>query len=186
MNRQRMMVWGILGVILVITLVLRFRGGTGPKKATVQSPAPVQAAIQAPATGQPSPAPITPPVQRYLSLETVRAWRATSARLPTRDPFLTVQENRELALPPPIRREAKLSLAEDGPRSPLPDYRVRVIVISRDFKVASLNGTLVSEGESIGGERVVAIREHEVILDRDGARRTIRMTSPNRVPMQVR
>jgi len=169
-----------------MALVLRLRGGTSSKKAAAPVPAPVQATLPASATRPPSPAPITPPVERFLPLETVQAWRATAALPPRRNPFLTAEEERELALPPPIRPKVQLPVMEDGPRRLLPDYRVRTIVISGDFKVASLNGILVSEGESIGGERVVAIRDREVVLDQGGVRRTIRMTSHNRIPIQVR
>ena len=117
----------------------------------------------APATASvPSP-PTTPLSRDQLTLLRQRddtAWR--------RDPFFTAAEERALASPALVTPPKP-----EAPPGPLPSYVVKMILISEAGKIAALDGRLVSEGESIGEERVAEIRPDSVVLERGGQRRRI-------------
>lgn len=101
-----------------------------------------------------------------LSAAEAAAWHERHAADWRRDPFFTAAEEEALASPKVKTEPAK-------PPAPLPAYTVKTIMISGGDKVASVGGRLVSEGDTIGEERVVEIRPDVVVLERAGERRRI-------------
>lgn len=150
-------------------LTKRFRGGAAVRQPVAQAPlriggAPTPGAASG--VAQPiTPSPASPAVP--LTREELDQWRERHENAWRRDPFLTAQEEQALLAPKPAApREPKAE-------TPLPSYTLKAVLISGGEKVAALDGSLVSEGEQIGEERVVEIRPHSVILERDRKRRTI-------------
>ncbi len=62
---------------------------------------------------------------------------------------------------------------------------VKTIIVGENRSVASLGGYTVSVGESIGEERVVEIRSHAVVLERNGRRRVIRAAELYRISAEI-
>lgn len=62
---------------------------------------------------------------------------------------------------------------------------LKTIIVGDEKSVASLGGHTVSVGEYIGEEKVVEIRRHEVVLERNGRRRIIRAAELHRISAQI-
>jgi hypothetical protein len=153
-------------------LTKRFRGGTtAVRRPVVQAPAPLQiegaqTSVAQPATGSPSSSSPSSPAAP-LTREELTQWRQRHESAWRRDPFLTAQEEQALLAP-----KAAPVTPKQAP-APLPSYTLKAVLISDGEKVATLNSSVVSEGEQIGEERVLEIRPDRVVLERAGQRRTI-------------
>ena len=148
-------------------LTKRFRGGTtAVRRPVVQAPIKIEG-------GEPQTAAPSSPAAPLTRVELTQ-WRQRYESAWRRDPFLTAQEEQALLSP-------KVAPIQSKPAAALPSYSLKAVLISEGERVAALDGSLVSEGEQIGEERVVEIRPHSVVLERAGQRRTISLpggTSP--------
>jgi hypothetical protein len=179
MDRRKIIMVVLLGALVwavtssPLTKRLFGRPTTPPRPAAIvgalapltdSSPRSVAASESAPR------APVTP-----LSPAEMAALQKRSSTPWTRDPFFTAAEERELASP-------KVVSVPVQPPAPLPSYAVKTILIAGTEKVATLDGRLVGEGDVIGEERVVEIREDAVVLERAGQRRRVLLPG-GRVPI---
>lgn len=171
MDVRRVVIMAVLLLALVWALMTspltkRFRGGT-PARVSVP-PGALSTDADQPVIAQPTAgtklAPGTP-----LAKDELTRWREHYATAWRRDPFFTGAEEKAMLAPKTAATQAKAA----APPAPLPSYTVKAILISDAGKVATLDGRLVSEGEPIGEERVVEIRQDGVILERAGQRRRI-------------
>ena len=71
-------------------------------------------------------------------------------------------------------------LSEEETKGPAADeLKIKTIIIGPPKSVAVVNGYTVAVGEKIADETVVAIRPDAVILEREGRRRTLRLSEPS-------
>lgn len=98
------------------------------------------------------------------------AWRQSYAEVWRRDPFFTFEEEEALRTPKVVKAPPPPA---PPPLPPLPAYTVKAVLISESFKIATIDGRQVSEGEMLGDERVVEIQPDGVILERAGQRRRV-------------
>ena len=159
---------GLAWAVITSPLTKRFMGGTTPRRpvATVRLAAEVDPPSVAQASTRAPSSPATP-----LSKDQLDQWRQRYETAWRRDPFFTGEEEQALASPKIVLAQPK----PEAPAAPLPSYTVKTILLSEAGKVATLDGRLVSEGESIGEERVVEIRPDGVVLERGGQRRRINL-----------
>ena len=68
----------------------------------------------------------------------------------------------------------KPAATETGQRS---DLTLQSLLISKQRKRAVINGRRVTEGDRIGGAKVVAISTGGVIIERNGKRRTLKINN---------
>ena len=151
-------------------LTKRFRGGpTAVRRPVAQAPLQIEGGpIPGAASGVAQPLTVSPSSPAApLTGEELTQWRQRHESAWRRDPFLTTQEEQALLTP-----KAAPVKPKEAP-APLPSYTLKAVLISDGEKVATLNSSVVSEGEQIGEERVVEIRPDRVILERAGQRRTI-------------
>lgn len=92
-----------------------------------------------------------------------------------REPFLTPEELRPVA---PVAKET-------APKEEVPLPTVSSILISEDQRVATINGRLYSVGELITGtgDRVIAITNEGVLLERTGVKHLLQLRQS---PVQVK
>lgn len=149
-------------------LTKRFRGGTtAVRRPVAQAPLQIEGAQTStaqPATGSPSSSSPSSPATP-LTRDELTQWRQRHESAWRRDPFLTAQEEQALLAPKAAPSQAKPAA--------LPSYTLKAVLIADGEKVATLNSSVVSEGEQIGEERVLEIRPDRVVLERAGQRRTI-------------
>jgi hypothetical protein len=166
-DRRRIILWGILGVALLVTVT------TSPLTKALfgsRTAAPIRPPA-APGAVTPPPAPRPAPT---LTEEELVAWRAQHTDAWKRDPFFTLEEERALASALPPSRPAPVVAAADPA---LPSYTVKLVMISGTTRVAAIDGRLVSEGEMLGEERVAQIQMDGVVLERGGRRRVIEVAA---------
>lgn len=170
MNRQKILL-GVLGVLLVIVAFVNYRyffGGKTPVR-TETSPPPRRGGKAPAATQKEKGVKAEPvftsavkfkPIPVDASLLEDRLARGEWGR----EPFLTPEE----LLPPP---------EETKPPEPEIPITVNSILISKDQKVAIINGSLYSIGELVTGtgHRVIDIKEGSVLLEKEGITRQVPM-----------
>ena len=159
---------GLVWAVMTSPLTKRFLGGAASPRPV--APGALSAEVAQPSVAQVSTSVTSSPVTR-LSKDQLTQWRQLYETAWHRDPFFTAAEERTLASPKVVLAPSK----PEAPPGPLPSYAVKTILISEAGKVATLDGRLVSEGESIGEERVVEIRPDSVVLERGGQRRRINL-----------
>lgn len=105
---------------------------------------------------------------------------------PSRNPFALPEGVRSLAEPaapadPKASGEVGASTEKDMAKAATPEPPARqlsgILVGPRD-RVAIIDGALVRPGDSLEGERVIEIRRDQVVLAREGQRRTLRLPPP--------
>jgi hypothetical protein len=69
----------------------------------------------------------------------------------------------------PVTLVAPRRVAEPEPE-PEPLFRLRAVLAARGGSLANIDGEILGVGEKIEGYRLVAIREHQVVLRRRGKR----------------
>jgi hypothetical protein len=102
-----------------------------------------------------------------MVVSTVFACVAASEQVDTplqRNPFAAPK-----VLEQPVTLVAPRRVAEPEPE-PEPLFRLRAVLAARGGSLANIDGEILGVGEKIEGYRLVAIREHQVVLRRRGKR----------------
>lgn len=73
---------------------------------------------------------------------------------------------------PPVRAEQEKPAPAIAERR---SWALESTLVSPERRVAVINGKLVSEGESVDGARVIAIRKRDVLLSAQGRRMTLQL-----------
>jgi hypothetical protein len=104
-----------------------------------------------------------------MVVSTVFACVAASEQVDTplqRNPFAAPK-----VLEQPVTLVAPRRVAEPEPEpEPEPLFRLRAVLAARGGSLANIDGEILGVGEKIEGYRLVAIREHQVVLRRRGKR----------------
>lgn len=83
-----------------------------------------------------------------------------------RNPFVAPK-----ALEPPVAAVAPRRYAEPEPEpEPEPQFGLRAVLSAGSDSLANIDGSILGVGQTIDGYRLVAIREHQVVLKRRGKR----------------
>jgi type II secretory pathway component PulC len=171
MNRQKLLL-AVLGVLLVIVAFVNYRyffGGKTPVK-TEASPPPKRGGKAAVAAKKEKgviaePTTTTPKVRfEPIPVDASLLEGKLASGEWGREPFLTPAELQ----PPP---------EEVKPPEPEVPLTVNSILVSKDQKVAVINGSLYSVGELVTGtgHRVVDIKNGSVLLEKEGITRQVPM-----------
>ncbi|MBI4241126.1 MAG: hypothetical protein HY613_05365 [Candidatus Rokubacteria bacterium] len=163
MDLRRAVITGLLLVVVVWAVYTSplTKGLFLSKRPTAR--APVQAATQAQTSAARAPGP-------KLSEAELVEWRQRFANAWRRDPFFTAEEERALLA---SRASATAPSATAQRPASLPSYKVKMVLISGDTKLAAIDGRVVGEGEMLGDERVVEIQPDGIVLERAGQRRRV-------------
>jgi len=91
-----------------------------------------------------------------------------------KDPFSLPSGVRLLSMEAPVHEDKKVPATVTPEIKPVePSLKLKAILISDRIRLASIDRSIVTVGDSVNGEKILEIQSDRVILEKEGKKRTI-------------